>query len=166
VRSGDIVLSMNGKRMENARQLQVNLYSQPIRSTVELTLLRGAETLTKSVAVLEREDYPARFAGLVDRQTGTVTRLGFIGLPVDVKLRMLVPTLRSTNGVLVAMPLASASGPAGAFLPGDVISAVNAKQVGSTDELRDALKPFAVGETVIVQVERGGRLRLVEVNVD
>jgi serine protease Do len=166
VRSGDIVLSMNGKRMENARQLQVNLYSQPIRSTAELELLRGKEVLKKSVAVMERDNAPARFAGLMNRDTGTVSKLGLIGLPVDVKLRMLVPSMRSPSGVLVAAPLASASGPAGAFQPGDVISAVNSKAVGNNEELREALKPFAAGETVVIHVERAGRMRFLEVTVD
>jgi serine protease Do len=166
VRAGDIVLSMNGKRMENARQLQVNLYGQPIRSTVELELLRGKVVVKKTVAVMERDDDPARFAGLIDRQTGTVSKLGFIGLPVDVKLRILVPSLRTGKGVLVAAPLASASGPAGAFLPGDVISAVNTKSVGNTEELREALTPFAAGETVVIQLERAGRMRFLEVTVD
>jgi serine protease Do len=166
VQAGDIVLSMNGKRMENARQFQVNLYSQPIRSTVELELLRGKDVLKKSVAVLERPDDPGRFAGLMNRQTGTISKLGFIGVPVDVRLRMLLPSLRSTGGVLVAMPLAGSSGPSGVFLPGDVVYAVNSRPVGTTDELREALKPFAAGETVVIKLERAGRMRLQEVTVD
>ena len=166
VQPGDIVLSMNGKRMENARQFQVNLYSQPIRSTVELELVRGQETLKKSVAVLERHDDPARFSSLMNKETGTIAKLGFIGLAVDAKLRMMLPALRSASGVLVALPLASASGPSGAFHPGDVVYAVNAKDVATMDELREALKPFAVGETVVIKLEREGRMRLLEVTVD
>ena len=44
---GDIVLSLNGKPMENARQFHVNLYQQRVSSIVTMQIVRGAETLEK-----------------------------------------------------------------------------------------------------------------------
>ena len=49
----DILLTLNGTTMENARQFGVNIY-QRAGETVTIELLRGTEKLSKQVAVLER----------------------------------------------------------------------------------------------------------------
>ena len=65
-RPGDIVLSLDGKLMENGRQLTVNLYNKPIGGRVHLEVLRGEEELSFEVAVVERSDDPSRFVDFVD----------------------------------------------------------------------------------------------------
>ena len=40
---GDIVLRLDGKPMENGRQLQVNLYSRAVGDTVRLEIARGEQ---------------------------------------------------------------------------------------------------------------------------
>ena len=63
---GDIVLSLNGKPMENARQFHVNLYRQEVGSTVTLRILRGDETLEKKVEVMARSNSLERFVSQVN----------------------------------------------------------------------------------------------------
>src|SRR5205814_848462 len=80
---GDIVLSLNGKTMENARQFEVNLYQQPIGEYVSVEILRGTDNLTSRVKVAERMDDPGRFMGMVSREKNLVARLGILALDVD-----------------------------------------------------------------------------------
>jgi S1-C subfamily serine protease len=41
LKPGDIVISLDGKPMENGRQMQVNLYSRAVGDTVQLEIERG-----------------------------------------------------------------------------------------------------------------------------
>ena len=54
LRVGDIVLSLDGKVMENARQLQVNLYPRGVGDTVKLEVVRGDQRLALSVTPVPR----------------------------------------------------------------------------------------------------------------
>jgi serine protease Do len=166
LRAGDVVLSLNGKPMENARQLQVNLYSQEHLSTVELEIMRGPKAMKLVVPVLARKNDPGRFASLVSQELNAITRLGILGLSLDGKIGAMVAGLRNPKGVVVASVLAGAGGPAGAFAPGDVIYAINNTSVANLAQLREVLAFYDPGDTLVVQTERGGRLRFLEVTVD
>jgi serine protease Do len=159
---GDVIVALDGKPMENARQLQVNLYSKPIRSLIELDIDRKGQRLKKSVAVLERRDDPERFAAMMNRETGTVRKLGFVGIPLDLKVRTIMPGLRQPDGVLVALPLTQA----GALKPGDIIYTVNNRRVATLADVQAAVENTKAGEVVVLQMERQGKLRFIEVAVD
>jgi serine protease Do len=166
LRVGDIVLRLNGRAMENARQLQVNLYSQALGSAVTVELLRGKDELKYSVTVAERPNDPDRFAALVNREVATIDKIGIMGLEIGSKVRELLPSTRQSRGILVANVLAAAGRNSGLLETGDIIYAVNRKAVGTLDEIKAALAPAKPGDAVILQVERNEKLRYVEVTVD
>jgi len=163
---GDVILALNGKPMENARQLQVNLYSQALDSVVDVEAMRDGRRISRRVTVAERPNDPDRFAALVNREVATITRLGILGLEIGTRVRELLPSTRKPRGILVANVLASAGRQAGVIETGDIIYAVNRKPVGTLEELKAALQDTPSGETVILQVERDERLRYVEAVVD
>ena len=51
---GDLVLTLDGKPMENGRQLQVSLYRRVVGDVVTLEILRDGQTLKVPVAMAER----------------------------------------------------------------------------------------------------------------
>src|SRR5687767_9733436 len=114
--------------MENARQLQVNLYSQSIRSIVSLEIARGKEKKAVQVAVLERRDDFGRFVLFVDQKVNVVPQLGVLAIDLDLALQALLLGVRNFLGVVVASALANAAGLAGAFVPGDIIYVVNSQK--------------------------------------
>src|ERR1700722_465739 len=61
LKAGDIVLSLNGKTMDNARTLDVNLYRYKLGDKVNMRILRGDETVSYPVAVAEGDDDRRRF---------------------------------------------------------------------------------------------------------
>lgn len=165
---GDIVLSLNGKPMENARQFHVNLYRQGVSSMVTVQVLRGADNLEKKVVVLTRSNGLERFASQVNDREHLVPRLSILALPIDTSIvRLLAGPPRRSYGILVARLAMTTTGPSGDLLPGDIIYEVNHTPVSTLRELHAAIDVFQKdGESVVLQVERGGRMRYVEMRLD
>ncbi len=149
---------MNGKVMENGRQFQVNLYQRSIGDVVKLQVVRHGEPLTISVAVLDREDDPARFARMVSGGENLIPQLGIMGLDLDREMRSMVPGLRRSSGVVVAALVADGPYWKALFQPGDAIYGVNGTAVHSLRGLRAAMVALDQGEPAVVQLERQGRM--------
>ena len=162
---GDIILTMNGKRMENARQLEVNLYSIAAGEKARLEVLRGKDKLDVEVPVAEEEDETQRFADLVDPEKNLVPRLGILGIPIDREVAAMLPDLRKKYGIVVAARAPEAPVATG-LQPGDVIYSVNGEPVSSIDALRTALKGLKTGSSVVLQIEREGKLRFLAFALD
>ena len=102
LRIGDVILSVNGKPVENGRQFDVTLYQRPVGTPVNLEVQRGLQRLTLKVPILEREDEVERLRGMVSREQNLVERLGILGLDVTPELAQVIPDLRAPAGVAVA----------------------------------------------------------------
>ena len=157
LRIGDLVVKLDGKVMENARQLEVDLYPRVPGGSVTLEVLRGAERLTYVVTVAERLGDPERFADRVSPERNSVARLGVLALDLDETVAQLLPPLRARAGVVVA----TADGRTGPdpLMPGDVIYSLNQEPVTGVESLRQALDRVRSGGPVVLKVERGGELR-------
>lgn len=155
----DIVLSLDGKAMENGRQFQVNLYGKAVGETVMVEVLRGGRTLGIPVVVRERPGDTSRLAGLVDPARNVVPRLGILGVTLDERVAQMV-SARGEAGVVVAQVATERADPrTGGFERGDVIYAVNLQAVTSLERLHEVLEPLRFGEPIVVQIERRGRLQ-------
>lgn len=166
LRIGDIVTALDGKPMENARQLQVNLYTKTVESVVEVQVLRGGETLIRKVKVTERPNDPDRFAAMTNQAVSSIPSLGIMALEITGDVKDLLPETRKTGGILVSNVLASAGRTAGSLETGDIIYLINKTPVSKLEEARKALTKFNAGDTVVMQVERDGKLRYVEITLD
>jgi serine protease Do len=151
---GDIILSLDGKVMENGRQFQVNLYRYSIGDVVNLEILRGQEQKGVQVAVLERSKDPERFRRMVSRERNLIPQLGILAIGVNRDLAKLLPVLRKPGGVIVAALVADGPYWKNEFQPGDVIHAINRTPVGDLPDLRKALEPVQPGNAIAVQIER------------
>ena len=159
VQVGDIVQSLNGRAMEDAGQLENAVYRLPLTESVRLTVLRAGKTLNLTVPVMEREDDPQRFADMVSPENNLVSRLGILGIEINKEIASMLPDLRHEYGVVVAVRSASLpySGPS--LEPGDVIYELNRLPVTTVKDLRSTLDALRPGDTLVLQVERRGRLR-------
>jgi serine protease Do len=153
----DILLTLNGKPLENARQFGVNIY-QRAGETVTIELLRGKEKLNKQVAVLERPRDQEELLSTIAEAKG-VLKLGLLALDLDAKVTPLLPSLRRLSGVVVVSVAEEAPGHSDPFYPGDVIYAVNDARVSSLADLEAALAPRKQGSSVALQIERAGQLQ-------
>jgi serine protease Do len=102
LRIGDIVVALDGKPIENGRQLDVNLYRRTAGAVATLDVVRGKETLRLPVAVDERGGKPLRFATLVTREQHLVARLGVLAISLDDRLRGELALARATPALVAA----------------------------------------------------------------
>lgn len=162
LRVGDVIHSLNGKVMENARQFNVNVYRPVIGETVALEILRGQRRLQLSVKVVERHDEASTYADLASREENLIAEFGIFAVDLTPTLREQVSPVRSEqDGVLVAARHADGPLLEDGFRAGDVIYSVNRVNVRTATELRTLLKKMKSGDAVAVQVERSGRLRFI-----
>jgi serine protease Do len=166
LRPGDVVLTLDGKPMENARQMDVNLYRRVPGEAVTLEVRRGPQALTASVRVVERPEDPDRFLSLVTPERNLIAPLSALALELDDDLRRALGPLRGREGVLIAARAGAAEGTDDALRPGDVVYAVNGVSVRGLSELRSAVTRPAAGDALVLHVERGGRLVYVVVETE
>jgi len=164
---GDIVLALDGKSIENGRQLQVNLYRRPVGEVIRVDVLRGGKSLTVMVPVAERFDPLSQTAAALDPRENVISRLGILALTLDPALANAMGPLRSRSGVIVATASEGAFDAEGdGLVPGDVIHALNGQWITTLAGLRTAIDSIKTGEAVALQVERHGVVRYVAFVVD
>jgi len=158
---GDVVLTLDGKRMENGRQFEVNLYRRAVGDVVNVEVLRDGKTLKYPVAVAEREDDAARFADMVSPERNIVPRLGVLALDIDERVASMIGELRVPRGVLVAAIASDAPAAEHALEAGDVIVALNGSPVTTLADLRSSVARLATRAPLVLQVQRNGQLMFV-----
>jgi len=166
VKIGDVILTVNGKPMENARQLQVNVYQHARGEKLHLELQRDKQTLKTDVEVIEIPSDPARFLDLVSPENNLVPRLGILGIAIDKRLAQLLPELRLPYGIVVAAGSASDLGSGTGLQPGDVIYSVNGVPMTSVSALKQKLDEFKAGEAPVLQIQRDDRLMFVVIELE
>jgi serine protease Do len=158
LKAGDIVLSLNGKPMENARQLPVNLYRFSAGQLITLEILSDGRKWNAPVAVVNREDDPMRFADLVDPAKNIVPKLGILGIAVDKQVVELLEELRKPYGVVIAARAGGSPYTGDALQLGDVIYTVNRTPVTSIEALNKAIDDLKEGDPLILQIQRNDRM--------
>jgi serine protease Do len=163
---GDLVLALDGKRMENGRQFRINVYTRGLNETVTLDLQRGDRRLSIRVPVGERSTDSARLSDLVGQQS-PVRALGVLALNLTPQIGQLLPGLRRSKGVVVATVTAAIPfSQQGRLQPGDVIYELNGKSVESVADLNTAAAALAPRSAVVLHLERAGTLMYVSFRVE
>lgn len=159
--TGDVIVSLNGRPMENARQFNVNVYRPEIGRPVRVEILRGSRQMAVDVPVVERSDESERLAALGSNEENLVAELGVFATDLTASLRQQIGPFRRERGVVVAAR--SADGPIleDGFQAGDVIYALNREATPTVARLRALLRKLKSGEPLGLQIERGGRLRFI-----
>jgi serine protease Do len=166
LRPGDIVLRLNGKSMENARQMEVGLYRYPVGAKVDVLVVRNGVKKTVPVVTVEQADDPLRFADMVDPTRNLINRLGILGIDVDQKVAALLPDLREHYGVVVAARGGDSPYSGDSLQLGDVIYALNNSPVTDVASLRQQLDQLKDANALVFQVQRGGRLTYVTLETE
>ena len=161
----DVILTLDGKVIENARQFGVNIY-QKAGQTVTLDVLRSGEKKSLKVAVLERPKDPDRLMSFVKRDENLVPRLGALAVDLDDKITPLLPGLRKLSGAVIVGAMEDGAAAAAGLRAGDVVYALNDRTVKGLKDLFDAVREAKGGRPVALQIERGGQLQFVLVDLD
>jgi serine protease Do len=157
LRSGDVVLTLDGKRIENGRQLHVGIYRRTAGDAVTLEILRDDLSFKVPVSIVERHDPIGELSAGVDPRRNLLPRLGALGISLDRRVAAMLPALRAEGGVVIVSTVAGAiDSREGGLAPGDVVYAVNRTPIKAFDDLRALLDQLKAGDPVVVHVEREG----------
>jgi len=163
---GDIVLSLDGKTMENGRQFRINVYTRGVGEQVAIEVRRGTRTLTVRVPVVERENDTGQLEALISTQQ-VIRNLGIIGLDLTAKIAELLPTVRRDKGVVVARVTPETPySQQGRLQPGDVIYAMNGRPVNGVEELKAAMAELKSSAAAVVLIERQSTLMYLAFRVE
>lgn len=165
LRVGDLVNSVDGKPIENGRQLDVTLYRRRAGDSVTINASRDNSTVNLRIPVVERQDELDRFRGMVTPDKNLLPRLGILGLELTPELAQRIPGIRAPHGVVVAAVSSDAGGD-GWLQPGDVIYGVNGAPTASLDDLRRILAQIPPGGAAVLQIGRQGQLRFATGNIE
>ena len=166
LQSGDVVTSVDGKRMENGRQFRINLYTRGAGQQVLLEVLRGEKRIPLRVTVDERESDPGRLIELVTADN-IVKVLGVVALDLSPRIAALLPELRRTSAAIVAsVSPDSPYSQQGRLQAGDAIYSLNAKTITGLADLRAAVAELKRGSAAVMQIEREGRLMYLAFRVE
>jgi serine protease Do len=164
---GDIIIAVHAKPIPNVRQLALNMYSYAAGDKAEIDVLRGEKRQSFAVPVVEKGDDPQRFEDLVTEEDNSFAKLGILGITVDEKISSLLPPLRVNGGVLVAAKMGTAGPYFGdEFAAGDVIHAVNGKEIKDVASLKANLDSLRGDSPLVIQIERSGILQFVVLDTD
>jgi serine protease Do len=161
MRIADVIESIDNLPMESLLELAFHLYTHNPGDRLPVVVRRGNDRLALEVVVAERPDDLARLTDLGDPETNRVSQLGVIGITLDDAIASMVPGLRMPFGVVVAGRAQGSRAADVALSAGDIIHTVNGAPVPSLQDLRAALDGVEAHGSVVLQVERGGKLSFV-----
>jgi serine protease Do len=152
VQRGDVILQVNGKTMEDSRQLRNTISMMDPTSTVNLKLVRNGSTTDVSVKLGELPTDQAKAKTEEGKSDKALDGVTVENLDAQSARQLGLPG--STSGVVVtdidpSSPLASAG-----LRPGDVIQEVNHQPVKIVAQLEEAIRK--AGDNPLLLVNRKG----------
>ncbi len=154
----DIILSVDGRPTDSLPVFGLSFYLHRAGERAKFEVLRGSERLLLEIRMIERPHDVDRFLETVGPEKNLVRRLGILGIELNPKLAQMFQNLRKSAGVIVAARVANSGGTENSLVTGDVIHAVNGTPVTSLEGLRSALDALKPDSSVVLQIERDGKL--------
>jgi serine protease Do len=157
---GDVIIAVNGKKVEDSGQLQVMITQQSPGTKVDLQVLRDGKTTSVPVT-LEELDGRKREASTSGQTHGKARwGLGLTELTPDLKEQLQLPS--NVHGAVVANVQPGSSADNANISRGDVIVQVNRHDVQSPADVQRELGAVPQGQDALVLVwSRGGSTFLV-----
>lgn len=161
VKRRDVILSFNGQTIENARQLENDVYGRQGGEKAELTALRGNDQISLTVEIERRPAPWDPLAALASPEKNLVPRLGILCVEIDQQIAELIPEIRRTYGLIVVAKSPEGQAQFIDLQAGDIIHAINNLPVASLAALQDAIQALKTGDAVVLQIERDQRFQFV-----
>lgn len=162
IKRGDIILTIDGKPVDNTNDLRNRVASLTPDKKVPVTIFRDGKSMKLDLVVGKRDqkliDQATGKSG-TDQDSGDVAsnKLGFSASNITSDLRQKYNIPNDLKGILVT-GVESSDIP---LLAGDIISQMKIKQndflsIENIEQLKKASKPIKKGDSVVFLVHRGG----------
>jgi serine protease Do len=164
--AADVVLTLDGKPMENGRQFRINIYSRGVGEQVAIDVRRGEQRLSLRVPVTERSSGTSRLESLVGPLV-VVPRLGISAMDLTPAIAQILPPVRRTKGAVIVRVAPDAPfSQQGRLAPGDVVHTINGTPVQTAQELVAASVALPPVASVVLQIEREAMLYYIAFRVE
>jgi Do/DeqQ family serine protease len=155
LRSGDILLSINGEEVNTPGELAFRTATLGIGRRAALDYLRGGKQRHASVALASAPDRPARDRTVLQKPPA-LRGLTVMNINPAVIDQFRLPL--ASSGILIA-EVGGRSRRSG-LRPGDLILAINGRELGDVNELEAAIRR---SDKFVLQVERKGKRGKIEI---
>ncbi|MFZ2052727.1 MAG: DegQ family serine endoprotease [Candidatus Aminicenantales bacterium] len=155
IKRGDVILSINGKKVANATQLRLLIADTAPKTEVKMTLLRQGKTMDVTVTLAERPGTPQEQAPKQEPMEGQQSE------KLGLALQDLTPDIAGQlgydkdKGVLVADVAPGSPAEDAGLQRGDLIKEVNRAPVKSVKDFEKAIRSYKAGDVVALLVRRG-----------
>jgi serine protease Do len=153
IKPKDIILSVNGKTVDSARQLTGMIADTRVNDTIQIKINRNGKTRTIDVKIAKREETKISKRG-VQKQEEAQLGIQVSEITPETARRF---NLKDTKGVIVVdVDPESKAAEAGLQIH-DIIREINHKNITSVSDLNKAIDDIPEGETINLFIRRMNR---------
>jgi serine protease Do len=163
---GDVILKADERPIDTVPAFTAALYLHPVDQVMKLEVLRDGAQETINVPVLQERNHMDQMLDAANPESNLVEALGILAIGIDDHIRAALGEMRKPNGVIVLGRAADLLGPDIGLVTGDVIHSINNRPVDTVENLRSAMSQLKSGDSVVLQVERAGKLQFVAFELD
>ena len=153
LKTGDVIIALDGKPVNDAGELQVEVGQRQPGTTIKLEVIRDGKNMTIPVA-LEAMGSRDKIASTDTDHEKPRWGLGLQDLTPDLRQQLQAPA--DVHGALVAQVEPGSSAENAGLQRGEVILEVNRKPVQNSQEVQQALKSIPNGQDALVLVWSNG----------
>ncbi len=158
--TGDVILDVNGKRIEDSRALQLMVGTMSPGDTVNLTVFRNGGTRSISVKLGEMPANVSQSTSAGGSPETTLRGISVEPLTSDIASELKLPA--NTRGVVVSNVDSSSTAADAGLQQGDVIQEVNHQPITTVDGFNRAMRS-AGNQPVVLLINRNGTTTFVVV---
>lgn len=152
LQSGDIITSVNGKRISLSSDLPHQIGRLSAGDKAELRIIRSGKAKTIKVKIGSLPDAGAQASAVPQKQEKTSDRTGMVVQELTDRQRQ-----QYGNGVLVAEVENGSAAARSGIIPGDIISQMGGKTIRSISDFNNAVKDLPENRSVAVRIVRRGQ---------
>ncbi len=152
IQEGDVIVSLDGQDVGSSK-LREAIQKRSPGEKLDVVLVRGAEKITRSVELVDREKFLAGVSSApVPKPAETPKEPAKPAAPEPVVLGLTVEEMDA--GLTVQNVEAGKTGAAAQLKEGDIILSLNGRKVKKLEELTEARDKSKAGDEIVIEIKR------------
>ncbi len=158
IKSGDIILEFNGKKVKNVGNLRNMASECKVGSKVSITIFRDGTESSRSVVISELPIETARMVQETQPGESTFEELtGFIVIELSEESARQLGLNKNEKGVVVLRVEPGSSADEVGIRKGDVIQEIDRKKIDGLERFNKIVSGLQHGDIVLLYINRGGK---------